>query len=533
MARQVELREGIGLALSDARAPECEEPTQTRSEALVWTCKQCFRKKAQRVVTSGSWHWACDTCGTRVDDNENDTAAVSGSGDPFAQLTRELAKSRGDEIENRLRDKQQLSLDYNFADKPPPDRGYDSVVRQLKEVRGFAQARGISLLFDNFRCDSCDCKDIRRVFNGQQWAWRCERCGEFKSGVDALKQLQGLFYSKPAEKIASFEERENGIEVFKMKDLHNITDNIGTFTSDEHSKSRLKSTLARILETGTVRPYVIPGAAWQGHLDELREHFPNFLDAIDEVLEPSFAIGAAGGRCRPAPMLLVGPPGVGKSYFSSLIAGVLKTPMFKVNLASATAGSSIDGLATHWGNSSPGEVFRTLAFGRNGVAATACPVGFLDEIDKVGGDIRYDPLGALYSLLEVQSAKTFEDQSLPGLRVDASHVRWIACANELDPIPKPILSRFHIVHVQAPTAAETHRMFGKIFAGVVNDTGLTDFGHQIPKSVIDTAVEKFSAREFKTRSVMAIGRALARNRHFVEACDFGSAPAPATRKMGF
>lgn len=91
----------------------------------------------------------------------------------------------------------------------------------------------------------------------------------------------------------------------------------------------------------------------------------------------------------------------------------------------------------------------------------------------------------------------------------------------------------HIVHVNAPAAAETRKMFTKIFASVVHDTGLYEFGNQLSRAVISYVVEKFSAREFKTRSVMAIGRALARNRHFVEAEDFCTSPAPAPRKMGF
>lgn len=488
-----------------------------------WACEQCSGMKAQRVVTRGSWHMACETCGMKVH-NENETSAASVSGDPFAQLDRALAKAENGD---------QQCLGFEHADGPPRDRVYDVQMNYYNEVRPIAERRGIQLLFDNLRCDACDSERIRREFGGDSWSWKCADCGEFKSAVMALKQMKHLAKSKPVVKVETQAEIEAGIEVFKLEDITAIADSVATLSSDENSRARVKATLARLLELGTFRPVVVPNAAWRGQLDELREAFPNFIDAIDEVLEPSFAISAAGGRCRPAPMLLVGPPGVGKSYFSSLIANVLKTPQFKVDMASATAGSTIDGLATHWGNSAPGELFKTLAFGRSGVPATACPVGFLDELDKAGADLRYNPLGGLYSLLEIESARTFEDQSLPGLRVDASHVRWIAAANDLDTIPKPILSRFHIVHVEAPTASENQRMFEKIFASVVHDTRLTDFGNQISRAVISHAVEKYSAREFKTRSAMAIGRALARNRCFVEAEDFGTAPAPAARKMGF
>lgn len=465
--------------------------------------------------------------------NKDRVAVISGNGDPFAQLTRELEKSRSDEIEKLLSEGRQVVLDLEPSDTPPTDHTYNLQMNRLRQVRPIAERLGVKLLYDDFRCEECNCKDIRREFDGRYWAWKCVNCGSRKSGIMEVKQLKDLLLSKPKPMPGPSQEWSTGIEVFSVEDINNSMDNVGTVSSDEHSTARLKATLVRLLEIGTIRPYVVPGAAWQGQLDELRENFPNFLAAVDEVLEPSFAISAAGGRCRPAPLLLVGPPGVGKSYFSSLIAGVLKTPMFKLDMSSATAGSSLDGLSTHWSNAAPGEVFKTLAFGRGGVMATAGPVGFLDEIDKVGPGLRYDPLGPLYNLLEVESARNFEDQSLPGIRIDASHVRWIACSNTLETIPQPILSRMHIVHVAAPTAAETQHMFTKIFADVVNNTGLCDFGNQISRAVISNAVEKFSAREFKTRSVMAIGRALARNRHFVEAEDFCTAPAPKARKMGF
>lgn len=489
--------------------------------------------------------------------DKDTAAAASGGGKLSAEQIhelKELAKTRGIEIEKRLRENsdplaqldkaiknhengEQIALGFEFDDAVMPlvqDVKLNVISSQIAHIRVFAAMRSEKLLFENLCCEHCGSTEVIREIKDTNWFWECRNCARQVDDTAAIRQMSRLFDELRAEASKQpSQDFETGIEVFSIEDIKNLNENSRTVSSDEYSSTRIKSTLKRLLQIGSIRPYVVPHPAWQGQLDELRENFPNFIDAIDEVLEPSFSIAAAGGRCRPAPMLLVGPPGVGKSYFSSIIAGVLNTPMFKIDLASATAGSSIDGLATHWSNSCPGEVFKTLAFGRSGVAATACPVGFLDEIDKVALGHKYDPLGSLYSLLEVESAKNFEDQSLPGLRIDASHVRWIACANTLETIPKPIISRFHIVHVQPPTAAETNRMFEKIFEGVVRDTQLRDFGSQISSSVISHAVEKFSAREFKTRATMAIGKALARNRHFVEDHDFCTAKAPVARKMGF
>ena len=489
--------------------------------------------------------------------DKDTTAAVSADGKLSEKQIielKELARTRALEIEKRLRERsdpfaqldksiknhengEQIALEFDCSEQEAVlvrDVAFEVIEAQIKHVQVFAAVRGEKLLFENLRCDHCESTDVAREIFDNRWRWECRNCARQVDDKAATQQMSRLFDEMRATSSdQSIEDFENGIEVFSIEDIKNLTENVRTVSSDEYASTRIKSTLRHLLKIGTIRPYVVPQNVWQGQLDELRENFPNFINAIDEAVEPSLAIAAAGGRARPAPLLLVGPPGVGKTFFSSLIADILKTPMFKIDLASATAGSSIDGLATHWSNSHPGELFKTLAFGRGGVDATACPVGFLDEIDKVGGDKRYDPIGALYSLLEVESAKNFEDQSLPGLRIDASHVRWIACANDLETIPKPILSRFHIVHVAAPTAAETQNMFEKIFEHVVRDTQLRDFSSQISRSVISSAVEKFSAREFKPRAVMAIGRALARNRHFVEARDFGTAPAPVARKMGF
>ena len=90
-------------------------------------------------------------------------------------------------------------------------------------------------------------------------------------------------------------------------------------------------------------------------------------------------------------------------------------------------------------------MFETLVDG-----AYANPVMVVDEIDKARGEHAYDPLGALYSLLEHDTAGTTSPTSSPKSPIDASQVIWVATANDERAIPEPILNRMNVYEVQAP-----------------------------------------------------------------------------------
>ena len=79
----------------------------------------------------------------------------------------------------------------------------------------------------------------------------------------------------------------------------------------------------------------------------------------------------------------------------------------------------------------------------------ANPIFVLGEIDKAGGDTRYDPLGALYTLLEPDTAGRFCDEFID-MELDASRMLWIATANDASSIPEPILSRMNVYTIEAP-----------------------------------------------------------------------------------
>lgn len=295
------------------------------------------------------------------------------------------------------------------------------------------------------------------------------------------------------------------VKLFELRDVISRVQSLDEREKDV--RDRLRDTLFRLTMSGEWRPLGSNRTSWRAAMDDLAELHPNFVRCIDESLRPTVAIRAAGGLACPAPMLLLGKPGVGKSHFASALGKCLCVPTLKVDMASAQSGSTLSGSSAFWSNSAPGMLFETLAFGAEGLPACADPVVFLDEIDKVGGDQRYNPLGPLYSLLEAGSARQFIDEALPGLPLDASHVRWVLAANSIETIPAPLLSRVQVFEIEEPTPVARRELMRRIFASVVSDASLEDFETAVPEAVLDAHVAT-GLRAFKRFSLAAIGRAL-------------------------
>jgi ATP-dependent Lon protease len=194
-------------------------------------------------------------------------------------------------------------------------------------------------------------------------------------------------------------------------------------------------------------------------LDDLRPILPNFFSLLDIVGDALAASVQTGGPVRLPPTLLLGPPGVGKSYAADRIASTLGERCVSISMTTATGINPLGGADAVWRHPRIGLVAEALI-----THESASPILFLDEIDKPFTAGSHDqPLDPLHALLEPQTARAFKDE-LVEIVFDASQVTWIATANALNSIPAAIVDRFLVIEVAAPEAAQMGTMIRLMIA---------------------------------------------------------------------
>jgi ATP-dependent Lon protease len=298
---------------------------------------------------------------------------------------------------------------------------------------------------------------------------------------------------------------------------------------NSETNSRVADVRRSLRETGFERDYVQPDVLWRAMLNELERSMPNFSSVIQAVVRPHAQLAAAGVDHRMPPLLLVGEPGTGKTYFARQLAKVLGLPRpLHIGMAAESNGSALSGSSTFWSNASPGLVFEALAWGTGTGLKAANPVILLDEIDKPTRSSQYDPIGPLYSLLEADTARDFQDQALPDVYIDASSVRWIATANDISAIPDPIRSRLCVFEIDLPTAEQQRAIAKRIYQGLLAQYHLP-LADELPSSVLDR-VTALSPRETTLALDCAIASAVSRCSFEVGVQDLG--PFAARSKSG-
>lgn len=274
---------------------------------------------------------------------------------------------------------------------------------------------------------------------------------------EKVSETQREFFLREQLKII---QKELGIEKDdQTAETDEFRERLSSMVVPELAQKRIDEELQKLSmlqsgspEYGVTRNYLdwVTSVPWGVYSDDkldllrarhvLDDHHDGLDDVKERIIE-FLALGVFRGEISGSIVLLVGPPGVGKTSIGKSIADALGREFYRFSLGGMRDEAEIKGHRRTYIGAMPGKFVQALK-----QVKVSNPVIMLDEIDKIGASYQGDPASALLEVLDPEQNTAFLDHYID-LPVDLSKVLFICTANQLDTIPGPLLDRMETIRL--------------------------------------------------------------------------------------